>query len=320
MNINPNEIVKKPIDSGDKPKWLIFLICVLLAFVFWILQSLENNYKITTEIYFNYINFPENLILSKPLPEKAYLLLKAKGWDIIRLKKWTKTHKLTINLKSYHKNIILSDYNIRNFLPDGFEKISIISVNPPIIKPEFDRLYLREVPVIPNIKIEYRKHFFPLDSFNITPAKVKISGPEKQIKEIKFVRTKFMHYKDVHKNLFDSVLLVKPENKQIHISNDKVLLRQIVEQLTEGNFTINIKMPEEAQKKYLIIPDKVHITFQSTLSQFSSISPSDFQAFTNPESSKFAQGTLCRLEIKYDKTKIHHVRYSPEYVNFILKK
>ncbi|HPD63935.1 MAG TPA: hypothetical protein P5050_00620 [Bacteroidia bacterium] len=320
MVINPDHIIKKQNDSGDRPGWIVLLVCVVIAFFIWIIQSLDENYKVTVQIKLNYINYPEDKVLSKPLPNEIVLQIKAKGWDLIKLQNWRKDHSLTINLKNHQKNIVLSEYNLRYFLPEGVEKISIISVSPTVIYLDYDNFFSKKVSVVPDIKISYRKHYYPVDSLHVNPRFVEIKGPEKEVREITSISTHFKQYTDVYQDISDSILLKKPENPLIKLNTEKVVVSQKIEQLTEGTFRLDINMPPSALKKYLIIPDKISVTFQATLSSFNQVNPSHFHAFTNPENKKLIQGNKVKVIVDYDKTLIKNIRFSPEYVNFVVKK
>jgi len=310
---------KVKISSGETPGWVVFIITLLIAFVLWFFLSLDENYKTDLNIRLKYINHPDNRILSFPLPETLSLSIKAKGLEIIRLKRWAKTNVIIIDLNNYKDKIVFSDFRIRNLLPEKLDKISVISISPANVGLNYDNIFSKKVKVISKVKYSCKSDYCALDEPLVQPAEIEVFGPEKEIRKITSVYTVDTQFNDLNNTLNTIVKLVKPVNPNIRLSTSHVNIIIPVEQLTEGSISLFINIPSELKNKITLIPPKVEITYQTILSKFSSIGTSDFYPTFSASDINNAKSAKIKITVGFDSTKIKNIRYFPEIVGFILK-
>lgn len=308
---------KSKLKNGERSKWVIFLVSVAVAFLLWFFQSLEENYKTTIKVNINYSHISNAKVLRYPLPDQLYLTINAKGIEIIRFKRWAKNNSLSINLNSTKKTLLLTDSYIKSQLPEKLDKTSIIIITPTFINIEYDNLSKKKVAVIPKVKYSCRHQYCITDEPNISPQFIELYGPENEINKIDFINTKAIEFKDLYSSVYQDIELIKPDNKNIKLSTTKVRYNLKVEQLTEGNFNIDIHLPREMKNKIILIPDKVNITYQAALSKFSEIKESDFYPTVTYEDLK--KSMKLKVIVKYDNKIVKNIRYYPEYIGFILK-
>jgi len=310
---------KNKVSTGDKPGWIIFLLSLIVSFVLWFFLSLDDIYKNDNPLRIKYINQPNNKVLSFPLPDTISLLVKGKGKDIITFKRWAKENQIIIDLNQYKDRIVLSDFKIRNLLPDKFDKINIVSVKPALISLDYDNDYSTKVSVVSQIKFSCKPEYCTLDQLKIHPSVIEIFGPEKEVKKIRRIYTIDTHFVGLDKNLNRVIKLLKPENPNIRLSTTHVKVSLSVEQMTEGKMNLQIIIPVEFKNKISLIPPKVEIIYQTVLSKYSSINTSDFYPTFSVADIKNSKTAKVKINVDYDSTKIKNIRYNPEFVGFILK-
>ena len=76
----------------------IFLICFLIATIFWLLLALSNEYNTALSFPVNYVNMPGKKVIMNELPSKINVNLKTTGFKILSfgLKKEQKTLEIDV--------------------------------------------------------------------------------------------------------------------------------------------------------------------------------------------------------------------------------
>lgn len=87
---------------------LIFLVCLLIATVLWLVKAMEKQYETTVSMPIEYTNLPRNKVLVTPPPSRLNVKLRASGFNLLR-------HKFGFILTPI-------DFNVNSFTDNEMEK------------------------------------------------------------------------------------------------------------------------------------------------------------------------------------------------------
>ena len=139
-------------------EFFVFLFFLLLAFVFWLLHSLQEDAERRFDLVLRYKNIPDQWTLSNDNPNTISVLLKDKGISLLYYLWSNRYFSIDIPVSELQP---ISDSSLQipnRMLEQGLAKqlitsTAIISFEPQEIKLHYDILSNRLTPVIANVSI-----------------------------------------------------------------------------------------------------------------------------------------------------------------------
>ncbi len=303
------------------PNALVFLICTLLAGVFWLVKAMEEQYTTTISFPIQYQSFPDNKLLKDSLPGSATLKVRSSGWQLLKLK-WEKApNPLVVNL-SQGGDSHLIQLEERAFFRAGEvpKKLKVLDIAPDSVKIAFDQALEKKVPVVLNGNFDFAKHHELADSIAKVPKTVRIKGPKTYVKQIESVSTKPFHFKEIKKKRVESAKLKAPGYPFVSYSHKKVKVIIPAENVTEKTIALPVKFRNPYYKtRITLIPSHVQAKFQVPLSRYPKIKAEDFKAVVNSQVME-QPDPPSYLPVKITKKPpfIYHFRYQPRKVRYLI--
>jgi hypothetical protein len=174
---------------------LIFLFFLLLAFIFWLLENLQQDYEQRVELPLHYKNVPPEWILSEDNPAKISVLLKDKGTTLmyflwgsyfspinISVSNLSHAPGQTLHMTAQELETIISKQLISS--------PSIVSIEPHEITIKYDSLSSRSVPVIANVIVNAKPGFQVSGDIKISHPEIRLYGSRKVLDPLNGIRTK----------------------------------------------------------------------------------------------------------------------------------
>jgi hypothetical protein len=128
---------------------LIFLVCLLIATVLWLVKAMEKQYESTVSFPVQYTNLPQEKILINPPPERLTIKLKAHGFTLFRYKFGLTITPINFNVKLFTNNAFLggeikdfyvvSDKYIAQIENQISPEITVLDVSPDTLFFQFDK-------------------------------------------------------------------------------------------------------------------------------------------------------------------------------------
>jgi len=316
--------------ENNRYKTTVFIICLAISAMIWIMIKLSETF--TTQITFplKYSGVPEGKVLINEVDstikvevhEQGFLLLGHKYLSNIepftidlskhRIRRHGGVYEITVNTSNWAHSLI-SNYGIKG---------DIVSVFPDTILFQFSNEGSRTVPVVANVKTEFKKQYFMYDSVKISPSKVTISGLPSQIDSIRQISTEKASFTNLSETVSEELMLVKPAGiKNLEIDPSEVRVTIQVEKFTESDITVPVKIINNPKNYRLkLFPDKVNITCHVALIDFKKLNPELF--FVVVDVSEISQTHDKKLKVKIrnspDFTRISKIE--PAEVEFIILK
>ncbi len=315
--------IKSKILKGIKNKRIhVFFLFLIMSFCVLILMKLSKTYVNTITFQINKVNVPEADVIFNETQNSLRVSLKTQGFNL--LKYYFENPKIEID---FSQNITKTDsfylWNKNTAFLDiisQFDKsVEVVNINPDTLYFKYDVNAIKKVPIKINAKVNYAIGYDILNSFKITPDSIKIIGPNVLISDIKFFETDTLKLQDVNKDITTTVSLKLPQNQNdITFSNTQVQVEGAVTKFTEGTLKIPvtvINVPETINLKYY--PKKISVSYYTSLSNYKSITASDFEIICDfSEVSKNQTFLIPRLT-RQPKV-LRHVKINQDQIEYII--
>ena len=276
----------------DKKQWEVFIICVCIASLFWILKTLSDNFKTEVVLQMNYElpDIPNEVIYEAP-PSELKVQIEAKGFELLLSYINPKRKKFTLlpqDFEYVHTNkgkkwfCILGKSNI-NFSEQlgkyskiyGYEKDSIVFYS--------DKMVNKKLPINFTYKASYDSTFYTIQSVNVQPDSIVIIGAKSKIQNLKVWETNIGKI-TIKNNRLERKIPIQlpfgikksiPENIDFKINLDALKLQKIAVPVVCTNCPPN--------KILQFFPAKVDITFYCGMEQFKLITKKSFKVVVDYE-------------------------------------
>lgn len=313
--------------AKDDRRLMVFLVCLVIATVFWFLNALNKKYTVDLTFPVKYTNLPKNKILANSPPDQFTLKVDSWGFTILRHKLSMAFSPLVFNVNEFTsgqmENSPNSKFRIgtRQFINRLSNQVSnelkIIEIQPDSLYFNFDRLVRKKVKVKPNITYDLKKQYYVSGEITTEPDSVEISGAESILDTTFFVLTKAQHYKNLDKDIQRNVLL--ETSKSYKVDPTRVILKIPLEEFTEKQVLVPItvtNVPDNVNVK--LFPDKARVSFMIGLSHFSDVTDKDFR-LTVPYAEIEAKNEILKISLNAEPPNILSVTVNPEDVEYLIE-
>lgn len=313
----------------DRKKLSIFLVCVGLALVSWLMLSLNKSFSTTVLIPINYVNFPQSKVLLNHVPDQLAVSLTGTGYDLLQHDDELIKDTMTINLDNL-KMSVYGDYE-RGYLDPALLSsqlqkrlkgpIGINRVLSDSIEFLFDLKVSRTLPVKPKVTYSIQQGYTLLDSVSTSPAEVEVFGPLSILDTMSFVSTRQSDAGELNKSkVVKSQVDLEKLGDNARVFPDSVLVSIDIDQLTEKKFMLeltHLNVPDSL--KLLTFPNAIEVTVQVPLSRFDGIEQSDFQLQVDYQKRKVDYPIL-PVELERWPSLAQEVSVSPKQVEIVVSK
>jgi hypothetical protein len=307
----------------------IFSFFLLLSFIFWYLNSLEKDIDYNIRYPVRYINLPKERVLSEDLPSRLELYLKGPGYSIIKLKLSGNRAPVILDVSSINYRRVpgsrtLSYYVVTSGLIPKIKnqlraECDITTIKPDTLFFSFDKIITKKVRVIPRVEVLTEKQYFVKGNILIEPDTISITGPKRILDTIKTIRTRYKKLKGVNETVTRNFSLAS--SKEYSVSTKKVLLTIPVEQFTEAEFKLPIRIlnsPDSISIK--IFPDAVTVKCQVAVTDYKKIGQMPLEVFIDLSKADLNSSEKIPVGFRNIPPFVSFLRASPGKVDFLIEK
>ena len=313
----------KTLKNGRRIRILFFFL--FISFLFWILIKLSKPYTDVVNFNLAYTNVPEGKMLQGEVPDKISVYLRDYGFNLVKYNLSRK--QLTIDLKSLKKKSKNTYYLRTNHIKDLVSKQTSSEIDVADIKPDtlfFNMVVSRskQVPISPDLTLEYQLGYQLLGNLVLNPKTVTISGPENIIDTIYEVLTEPKELKNLNSDIDLNIPIKQiPAGQHVSYSKNSVHITGDVEKFTEERFEVPLEVKNIPDNHILqAFPDKVTVIFNIGLSDYYKVKKEDFRVVCNYNLT-IENGLNYLIPEVVDKPAyITEVRVIPDKIDFFIKK
>lgn len=318
-------MVLEKIKSGlKKRKVKVFLIILLFSTLAWFINNLSFSYNNDTSFELEYVNTPEELLLTNEPQKFIDIKLKALGFQFLGFELNKK--KVLIDLSkmkrkdsTYYISPDLYRKQIENQLPNS---MTLLEIDEDTLFFDFTSLITKEVPVIPRLNFSLASNFMLDNAIKTSPSVITLKGPKNEIDTIKSVRTAYLELLNVDRDFSKNVSLIKPRELATTVFSPRtVSISGNIFRFSERIIEVPVKfinLPDGVKAR--TFPDKVQVLCQGKLENIKAVEDNDFEVVADYERVSGAENNMLSIELKEYPIDINKARLLVDEIEFILRR
>lgn len=313
------KLSKENIKEFLKTDRAILMICISIAFVFWMMTKLSYAYKDSVIIQLDY-QIPEGKIFTYPPAQQLEVDIEGRGWDLLGMTFSNKERIVSIPVEENEiKTISVSSLNAKvlKFIP----KAKILNIHPENIKLQIEDVATKKIPIILDEQVQLAPLHQLVDSIHIEPNVLEIKGPASVIRDINHWKTNVLiPGQQLTKDIEVNLSLVTHPNSSISLSTYAVKCIAKVEEITEKRIEVPIEVLNAPDSLLLVIlPKEIEVACQVGLSDYAGLESSDFKAVVDFSTLDLFKERSIRVLLKERPKFIRQIQYRPKKVDYIIR-
>lgn len=259
---------------------LIFFFFVLLAFGFWLLQSLQQEYEIEIKIPVRYKNIPPDISFTATPPHQVVAKVKDKGSVLLNYTFGRSFAPIEVNMKKEAEKsgmLAVSKKMIENdILKQLLATTTLVGFDPSSIETPYSKRVKKDIPVVFNGTIATDPGFHVSGEIRISPANVSVYASDVVLDTLQQAQTVFTEIKKGNKTITRTIALEKISEATYDPTSVTVSIP--IEEFTEKTLEIPI-ICTGIPRNYILrtFPSVAKVTCSVPLSRFKDLSEDDFE-------------------------------------------
>lgn len=227
----------------NRYEFFIFLLCVLFAFITWLMIELSKEHTAEVSYPLEYINLEKNNLLISEVPDYISVLITENGYKIARMKYFEKLDTLKIdvnklkfiqegkNFKAWARARQILNMNQKQL---NGKRVSAIKTDTLFFM--FEAIFEKKIKVLPDLNLSFANGFEQADSIIVQPKNVSIKGYQDALNEVESIKTEYKKIKDINSSQKIYLNLTHINNKKIiDIAPDSVKIIIPVKNINSNN-------------------------------------------------------------------------------------
>ena len=304
----------------------IFIVCILIATLSWMLIKLSATYTVTYNFQIHYFKQPVDMKLTSVADSNVNISITDKGFPLMKLELFSNMRQLRINIGDYklinEKNNFyeISTNEVRKYLSEetGIKSENIV-FSKPYLGFEMEELHQKKVSVIEKHSIQMREQYDLYGNLHINPKKITVFGPKSILDTLNSIETETIIINKTDSVQSIDIQLINPLPSMLRLEPNAVTVKFKVEKFTESSLEVPVNT-SSVKDDISIFPKTVKISFKIAQKDFNNVGPGLF--VVTPETSGINLNTVNKLKLKIIK-KPSYIRdewMTPSEVEFLIIK
>ena len=303
-------------------KILTFAFFLLLSATFWFILVLRQTFEATIPIPVKYTNIPDSILLKNDLPSQINVGVSDRGLELFRSFVFNKNDSIEINVLNYIQanNTLLKDEQLSQIIKDRFEKTTtLLRYNPSRISLDYSTLKSKKVPVIFDGEVATKSNYLLNGDISIQPDSVTAYSSEEILDGLTYAYTTADKFERLDKNTVYE-LPIRNQNK-VRFNPQRVKVMIPVAEFAQKGVTVPITcLNQPLGTKVVFFPSSVTVSFAVALSNFNTISSSDFSIDLDYSELEQTTDAIVKLRLTNSPNYIQNISIKPASVEFILER
>ncbi len=263
-----------------KRKVKVFSLFLLFSTVAWLIDNLSESFVSNTTFVLEYVNTPEEFLLTKNPKPAVDVRLKAIGFQFVGFeirKRKIQIDLSQVNVRNSRYYILPKIYRkqIENQLPKSME---LLEMDNDTLFIDLMALMVKKVPVIPRTTINLAKNYMLDGPISVDPPMVTLRGPKNEVDSIEAIITSVPDLFNIKADFSQEHGLVLNEAMTTSsVIPSKVTISGKVFKFSEKVVTVPIVMlnvPDNA--KVRMFPDEVKVLCQGRIASLKALDTNNF--------------------------------------------
>ncbi|TRZ41080.1 CdaR family protein [Robertkochia solimangrovi] len=254
----PSRLFKNVKFILKKPKATVFIGFVIISFLLWFMITLSDQYTSKITLKIDYTNVPDSKLMLGDPPRTLQANVGASGFRLLGYRLFRQS--LSVNVAGFKEKgseFFLTGEDLEDDLRSQFKSLDVRRVLQDTLKVELGVNKIKRVKVVPDLDLTFQSDHQLGDTVVVIPDSVNIRGPEDQVDQLTYIKTKKLVLTDLNSDFSKEIALVAPDSlKSIMLSLNKVAVSGVVTQYSEKIIDVPVTI--------INVPDRVSVkTFPS---------------------------------------------------------
>jgi hypothetical protein len=325
--LQENQAEEKKTGKSRKGQVYIFLICLCISAVIWLLIKLSRDYTTVRAYRIAYVNVPKDKLISGNPDSILFLTLRTNGYNLLLRKVFPRQEILNIDLgnltlrKSQHAwdaNLITED--LREKITSQISRHErLTAITPSVLYFRFDKSFAVKVPVIPHVRTGFDKQYGLYGKMLFNPDSVTVSGPAELVKSITAAYSDTVGFSKLQGSKYATVALSLSHNKLFRLSSNYIKLFIPVAEYTENLIELPVlsdSLSEGMQVK--TYPEKVKVYYKVAAPDLKKVKAVDFVLGIETAKSRRQPQSKVRVNVIRQPAFVSISRIVPSRVEYII--
>lgn len=272
-------------DPEARSHLYVFFICLLISVFVWLSIKLSEDYQATIHHPVNYVNIPQDKLLTNQPPSEVALKVNGKGTELMRMKLRQPENEINIDLsdarlrkqgKQFHAEMP-TVWFLSQVARQSEYYNNLIDIQPDTLFLEFEDLKFKKLPIKHRLKYQLGKQVWLHDSVMIQPDSVIIAGKISAVDTVQAVYTERIKLGTMSEPFSEKVGLKGFKSKSLKIETDSVQITVPVERYTEDRLKLPVQVQGSDTLNIRTFPEKVEVTYWVSLDDYQRIDASMFK-------------------------------------------
>ena len=310
----------------DDSKRSVFIICVALSAVFWMLSKLSRQYSTLVNIPVHFENLPNDRLWLVSQDLQLNMEVEAYGFDLIGYR-WRNRRSVSLDFskidlrqrKNESNRAYLTTSDLRSMITESLNGSAIVrTVSPDTLYFPFALRADKSLPVIIQSDLNFKPGFEATADWIVQPKEILVSGREALIDTLSRIRTQLISQREIDDSLvltigleaLDSTILFAPSEVRAVLP---------VEQHTEAEYLVPVQLigvPDSLSLR--VFPKEVRVLCRVPLSRYKTLSSDDFTLTLDFSTIEKANGEKVRPEWTVWPDQAKKIRLDPERLEYLM--
>lgn len=298
----------------------VLIVCIGIAFIFWLLVKLSQEYSDECTVLLNY-ELAEGQAFGKVPPKRLVALVRGQGWDLLRLRYFNKPWTLPLTpsqVPTTSFNNTFLNRELTTFL--GNAQLDILSIEPESVELALEERLVKKIPILLKDSLNFTEEYDLKDSISLQPDSVEIAGPTSLVETLQSWSTKCLKLNDLQSTTTVDIALASTKDRLLTLSEQKVKATVPVEQITEKKFFTPIQI-RNAIDSIKIFPNNIQLVVNVGLSKYDSIQAADFELQVDMKDIDFqSENNNLLIEVVKTSPYAKQIYFKPESIEYFILK
>ncbi|MCF8232121.1 MAG: hypothetical protein K9J27_08025 [Bacteroidales bacterium] len=302
----------------------VFFICLLISAFIWLSIKLSKEYTTAVKHPVEYVNLPQDKVLTNDLPREVYLKVNGRGTELLkaRLKEPNDPLKISLEDVQLEKQ---GEYKFSAQVPavwflsqiarESKYYDKLVDITPDTLVFQFEELKYRKVPVDAHLDYQLDHQVWLRKPMSISPDSVVISGIARAVDTVNAVSSEKINLGTVRNKIQREIKLKEFSTRFLSLERDSVTIKLPAEEYTESQVTIPIQAETPQGVNLKTFPERVTITYRVALKDYERVDASGFRAGVSYQP---GNGQFLPVEVDRKPGYVRITELEPKEVEYIL--
>ncbi len=316
------DILKGFLSEFSGKEFLIFLFCLAISGVFWLMMTLNETYEVEFPVPIRLVGVPKNVVMTSDMTDTVRVTIRDKGFTILAYDSYNKLRPIRLSFSKYANRQAgkgqVPPTDIQKIVKQRLYSSSVITAM------KADKLYFTfNFGRNKRMKVSLSGNIVPgkncyLAHIQITPDMVTVYASKELLSKTDGVSTEQLNISNFEDTVTRIVKIKEIEGAKISPSTVKVTLFPDV--LTEGSQKVPIKTINKPSNLTIrTFPQNVTVKYSVGANVYRQVRPTDFEVFVDYKEIASQPSDKCRLYLRSHSRLARNARLENDKVDYLIE-